>query len=59
MNRDMEITIEVTSNCQAKCPGCIRHKVFNPDTNLISRSNFSSNFFSTIGPGPHSEIKES
>jgi MoaA/NifB/PqqE/SkfB family radical SAM enzyme len=32
----MEITIEVTSNCQAKCPGCIRHKVFNPDTNLIS-----------------------
>jgi len=32
----MEITIEVTSNCQAKCPGCIRHKVFNPDTNLVS-----------------------
>ena len=36
MNRDMEITIEVTSNCQAKCPGCIRHKVFNPNTDLIS-----------------------
>ena len=36
MNRDMEITIEVTSNCQAKCPGCIRHKVFNPDTNKVS-----------------------
>jgi hypothetical protein len=32
----MEITIEVTSNCQAKCPGCIRHKVFNPDTELVS-----------------------
>ena len=32
----MEITIEVTSNCQAKCPGCIRHKVFNPDTNKVS-----------------------
>ena len=29
------------------------------DTNSISRLNFSSNFFSTIGPGPHSEIKES
>ena len=28
-------------------------------TNLISRSNFSSNIFSTIGPGPHSEINES
>ena len=36
MNRDMEITIEVTSNCQAKCPGCIRHKVFNPNTDLVS-----------------------
>ena len=32
----MEITIEVTSNCQAKCPGCIRHKVFNPDTDVVS-----------------------
>lgn len=32
----MEITIEVTSNCQAKCPGCIRHKVFNPNTDLVS-----------------------
>jgi hypothetical protein len=32
----MEITIEVTSNCQAKCPGCIRHKVFNPDTDLMT-----------------------
>jgi MoaA/NifB/PqqE/SkfB family radical SAM enzyme len=32
----MQITIEVTSNCQAKCPGCIRHKVFNPDTDLVS-----------------------
>ena len=32
----MEITIEVTSNCQAGCPGCIRHKVFNPDTDLVS-----------------------
>jgi len=32
----MEITIEVTSNCQAKCPGCIRHKVFNPDTDEVS-----------------------
>jgi len=36
MIRDMEITIEVTSNCQAKCPGCIRHKVFNPDTDVVS-----------------------
>jgi MoaA/NifB/PqqE/SkfB family radical SAM enzyme len=36
MIRDMEITIEVTSNCQAKCPGCIRHKVFNPNTDLVS-----------------------
>jgi len=36
MIRDMEITIEVTSNCQAKCPGCIRHKVFNPDTDIVS-----------------------
>ena len=36
MTRDMEITIEVTSNCQAKCPGCIRHKVFNPNTDLVS-----------------------
>ena len=36
MNRNMEITIEVTSNCQAKCPGCIRHKVFNPNTDEIS-----------------------
>jgi len=34
--RNMEITIEVTSNCQAKCPGCIRHKVFNPDTDKVS-----------------------
>jgi len=34
--RNMEITIEVTSNCQAKCPGCIRHKVFNPDTDEVS-----------------------
>ena len=32
----MEITIEVTSNCQAKCPGCIRHKVFNPYTDEVS-----------------------
>ena len=32
----MQITIEVTSNCQAKYPGCIRHKVFNPDTDLVS-----------------------
>ena len=36
MNRNMEITIEVTSNCQAKCPGCIRHKVFNPETDTVS-----------------------
>ena len=32
----MELTIEVTSNCQAKCPGCIRHKVFNPNTDQVS-----------------------
>jgi len=34
--RNMELTIEVTSNCQAKCPGCIRHKVFNPNTDQVS-----------------------
>jgi hypothetical protein len=30
-----QLTIEVTSNCQAKCPGCIRHKVVNPITNRV------------------------
>ena len=28
----MQLTIEVTSNCQAQCPGCIRKKVLNPET---------------------------
>lgn len=28
----MQLTIEVTSNCQAQCPGCIRKNVINPST---------------------------
>ena len=32
----MNITIEVSSNCQAKCPGCIRHDVFNTETGTFS-----------------------
>ena len=28
----MQLTIEVTSNCQAQCPGCIRKNVRNPKT---------------------------
>jgi|TARA_B110000263_G_scaffold83639_1_gene73236 hypothetical protein len=32
----MNITIEVSSNCQAKCPGCIRHDVLNTDTGTFS-----------------------
>ena len=28
----MQLTIEVTSNCQAQCPGCIRKNVLNPTT---------------------------
>ena len=34
-NRCIQLTIEVTSNCQAKCPGCIRHKVINAETDKI------------------------
>lgn len=34
-NRLDQLTIEVTSNCQAKCPGCIRHKVINSVTDEI------------------------
>ena len=34
-NRTDQLTIEVTSNCQAKCPGCIRHKVINAETDKI------------------------
>lgn len=30
----MQLTIEVTSNCQAQCPGCIRKNVINPITGL-------------------------
>ena len=32
----MNITIEVSSNCQASCPGCIRHDVLNTDTGGFS-----------------------
>ena len=32
----MNITIEVSSNCQAKCPGCIRHDVLNTETGVFS-----------------------
>lgn len=31
----MQLTIEVTSNCQAQCPGCIRKNVRNPSTGKI------------------------
>jgi hypothetical protein len=31
----MQLTIEVTSNCQAQCPGCIRKNVINPTTGEI------------------------
>ena len=32
----MNITIEVSSNCQAKCPGCIRHDVLDTETGRFS-----------------------
>ena len=36
LNNDTDqLTLEVTSNCQAKCPGCIRHKVINTVTDEI------------------------